>query len=185
MDVAERRWLERGLRDAVLAGDDEAWKCLYDSCFHRLYVHVYYRVGGDRHRAEEVVQECWEVAVRRIRKFDPARGLFETWMRGIAHNVLRNARRRWRRRREREVRADLAQFPGPQGDGVIVAEQVGMVLAGLPGRYRDVLRAKYEERLPVAEIAAQWDETPKAVESLLSRARAAFRDAYARLDGGP
>jgi DNA-directed RNA polymerase specialized sigma24 family protein len=30
----------------------------------------------------------------------------------------------------------------------------------------------------VAEIAATWNETEKAVESLLTRARAAFREAY-------
>ncbi len=41
-----------------------------------------------------------------------------------------------------------------------------------------MLRAKYLDGLSVAEIAAARGETTKAIESLLSRARQAFRKAY-------
>ena len=44
--------------------------------------------------------------------------------------------------------------------------------------YEAVLRAKYLDRQTVEEIAAARGETMKAVESLLSRARQAFREAY-------
>lgn len=184
MDASERKWLERGLRDAVLAGDEAAWKCLYDACFERLYAYVYYRVNRDVSRTEEVVQDCWLVAVRRIRRFDPDRGAFEQWMRGIADNVLRNKWRRWWWRRTVEIRPDVAQDAAGAGERLGVAEQVSVVLAGLPSRYEAVLRAKYEEQMRVAEIATCWNETPKAVESLLSRARQAFRKAYTSLDQG-
>jgi DNA-directed RNA polymerase specialized sigma24 family protein len=40
------------------------------------------------------------------------------------------------------------------------------------------LRAKYLDGLSVPAIADQWGETPKSVESLLTRARQAFREAY-------
>ena len=60
-----RNWEERGLREAVLAGDEAAWRVLYDRCFTPLYMHVYFRAGRDVHRTEEVVQECWLVAVKR------------------------------------------------------------------------------------------------------------------------
>jgi len=40
------------------------------------------------------------------------------------------------------------------------------------------LRAKYLDGLSMAEIAAIWNESPKAIESLLSRARQAFREFY-------
>ena len=63
-----------------------------------------------------------------------------------------------------------------------MSEQIGLVMTALPSRYQAVIHAKYEEQRTVAEIAAQWGESPKAVESLLSRARAAFREAYRRLD---
>ena len=44
--------------------------------------------------------------------------------------------------------------------------------------YEDVLRAKYVERKSVAEIASETNSTEKAVESLLTRARDAFRESY-------
>ena len=50
--------------------------------------------------------------------------------------------------------------------------------AELPERYEAVLRMKYLERMSVADMAAARGETEKAVESLLSRAREAFREAY-------
>ena len=42
---------------------------------------------------------------------------------------------------------------------------------------------KYLDLLSVEQIAAEWDETPKAIESLLTRARQAFRSAYEHLSG--
>ena len=182
MNETERKWLERGLREAVLDGDERAWTALYESCFERLYAHVYYRVDRDRHRAEEIIQDAWLIAVRRIRHFDPERGAFEYWMRGIAENVLRNQRRRWWRRERTEVAVEQDASGLVPQEALATTEQVAMAMAVIPPQYQGVLRAKYEERLPVTEIAARNNASPKAVESLLSRARAAFREAYMNLE---
>jgi RNA polymerase sigma-70 factor, ECF subfamily len=58
------------------------------------------------------------------------------------------------------------------------AEQVALALSRLPEHYETVLRAKYLDGLSVAAIAAERGESVKAVESLLTRAREAFRAAY-------
>ena len=183
----EQTWHERGLRDAVLAGDETAWRTLYERYFASLYAYVHYRTGRRRHRTEDAVQDCWLVAVRRIRDFDPARGSFESWLRGIADNVLRAQSRR--RERRREVRAPsgdqgAASDTAPEATGprrnVDLAEQIACVMSGLPLRYQEVLRAKYEENLRVAEIGRRTGMTGKAIESLLTRARALFREAFDR-----
>ncbi len=57
----------------------------------------------------------------------------------------------------------------------------GAALTSLPCRWEQVLRWKYCQDLSVAEIAGQLGSSEKAVESILSRARAAFRQVYARL----
>lgn len=183
--VTDRQVIERGLREAVLSGDDAAWKLLYDSCCNRLFAYVYFRTGRDRSRAEELIQDCWETAVRRIRRFDPELGSFEQWMRGIADWLVLNAQRKWwRRSRWRASYApDRVDRTADRGDALAVAEQTALALMELPERYRKALRAKYEEQLPIAEIAARWRESPKAVESVLARARAAFREAYLKLEG--
>jgi RNA polymerase sigma-70 factor (ECF subfamily) len=53
----------------------------------------------------------------------------------------------------------------------------------LDPRHEQVLRAKYLEQMSVRVIADAWRETPKAIESLLTRARQAFREAYEAVRG--
>jgi RNA polymerase sigma-70 factor (ECF subfamily) len=86
-----------------------------------------------------------------------------------------------------DVRAALesleAATDGP--DAPVAREDVGRLvqtaLDYLPPRYSRVLEWKYLEELSVQEIAARMKTTPKAVESLLTRARDAFRDGFAAL----
>jgi RNA polymerase sigma-70 factor, ECF subfamily len=165
---------EQMLRRAVLAGDEQAWRALYEGSCDGLYAYVLWRCGGLRDSAEEVTQETWLHAVRRIADFDSGRGSFIAWLRGIAANLLRNRLRRDARRRTQPLDGELAAPDGGRAE----AERVAGALALLPPRYETVLRAKYLDGLSVACIAAETGETPKAVESLLSRARQAFRDAY-------
>jgi RNA polymerase sigma-70 factor (ECF subfamily) len=169
---------ERGLQRAVLAGDEQAWKILYDEAFTGLYGYVLWRCGGLRDPADEVVQETWLTAVRRLRSFDPATGSFGAWLRGIAANLLRNYFRR-------EIRRARYIQPLPSEPLAVLdedrreqAERVALALSALPEHYESVLRAKYLDGRSVAAIALARDESPKAVESLLTRARQAFREAY-------
>jgi RNA polymerase sigma-70 factor (ECF subfamily) len=167
---------ERELRRGVLAGDEAAWRALYDGAFDPLAGYVAWRCAGLRDLADEVVQETWLVAVRRIRAFDPAAGSFVAWLRGIAANVVRN---RLRQRRREPVRPLAGDVPADDDAGRRErAEQIAVALTSLPARYEAVLRAKYLDQQGVAEIAAAWGESAKAVESLLTRARLAFRAAY-------
>src|SRR5262245_66630431 len=99
MDDAERVWRERGLREAVLAGDERAWRRWYDGSFAGLFAYVRWRCGGLHDSAEELVQEVWLTAVRRLPAFDPDAGSFVGWLRGIAAQLARNHFRRERRRR--------------------------------------------------------------------------------------
>ena len=176
MDSPERQWRERGLHQAVLAGDERAWRVWYDETCPDLFAYVLWRCGGLRDRAEEIVAETWLVAVRRLHSFDPATGTLLTWLRGIASNLMRNAFRRQRRSplvsRGDEEPADAPLVRREE------AERVARALAELPEHYEAVLRRRYLEGAGVAAVAAERGESLKATESLLSRARAAFRSIY-------
>jgi RNA polymerase sigma-70 factor (ECF subfamily) len=182
MHAGDRVWRERGLRSAVLAGDERAWQTWYDESFDGLDAYVSWRCAGLRDLADEVVQETWLTAVRRIRHFDPERGSFASWLRGIAANVLRNQLRRECHRRQRPDSASSGEPADAALQKREQAELIARALAELPERYEAVLRAKYLEQQSMADIAAASNETPKAIESLLTRARQAFRDAYLRLE---
>jgi RNA polymerase sigma-70 factor, ECF subfamily len=182
MAIGDGAIRERLLRDAVLAGDEVAWRAWYEETYAPLEAYVLWRCGRLRDLADDVLQETWLTAVRLLRRFDPAAGNFLNWLRGIAANVVRNHVRQWQRgqRRRSNLPAELA------GDSQASAaeqhersQQIAVALAALPERYEGVLRAKYLDQMSLAEIAAAWGESIKAVESLLTRARAAFRDAYA------
>lgn len=173
MQADDRVERERELRRAVLSGEEFAWRTLYDEAFAALYAYALWRCGGMRDRADEVTQETWLTAVRRMRTFDPSAGSFASWLRGIAANVLRNHFRRDQRRMkplESEPLADTASREQ--------AERIAETLATLPPHYEAVLRMKYLEGRSIAAIAEERSESPKAIESLLTRAREAFRQAY-------
>lgn len=177
--MTDRVWRERGLRDAVAAGDDAAWRTWYEVEYAPLEAYVLWRCGSLRDLADDVMQDTWLTAVRRIRHFEPTAGSFHSWLCGIAANVVRNYLRSRRRRggRQEPLNGELARI-----DSTVVererAERMAVALDGLPERYESALRMKYVDRRTVAEIAAEWSETEKGVESLLGRARAAFREAY-------
>jgi len=177
MTPDDRASREAVLHRAVLSGDEQAWRTLYEETFEPLYRYVHWRCAGILTTTEETVQETWLTAVRRIRDFDPQRGLFLAWVRGIAANVLRNQFRKQTGKPNRELDVELAIRNPPEAalENQEQAEQIAAALARLPGDYEYVLRAKYVDAHSVAEIAACLQRAPKAVESLLTRARAAFR----------
>ncbi|GDY10696.1 DNA-directed RNA polymerase sigma-70 factor [Planctomycetia bacterium] len=178
---------EERLRRDVLAGDERAWRVWYDESFGELNRYVGWRCGGRADLREEVLQEVWLTAVSRIGDFRPAQGSFLNWLRGIAANVVRS---QWRKqgRWSRMTTASDVRPPEPTAPEALLEDherplRVAVALAALSERHEAVLRAKYLDGLAVQEIADQWRETPKAIESLLSRARKAFADEYTRLAG--
>lgn len=183
MDHGAADWRERAIRDAVLAGDAAAWRAWYVENFDPLAAYIRWRCGGLAALADDVIQETWLTAVRRLRSFDPAKGPFFGWLCGIAANAARNAlrtrRRQWKHTRPLAPADDPAAAT-PDPAAIAKAERVAAALAALPEHYEAVLRAKYLDGLTVEQIATQRGESPKAVESLLTRARQAFREAFAK-----
>jgi RNA polymerase sigma factor (sigma-70 family) len=66
-------------------------------------------------------------------------------------------------------------------DRMEVARLVHVALDRLPPRYAEALEWKYVDGLSVSEIAVRAGTSTKAAESLLTRAREAFRDLFAAL----
>jgi RNA polymerase sigma-70 factor (ECF subfamily) len=179
MNAADSEPCERGLRLAALGGDAAAWRSLYDSAFDTVSRYARWRCGrGDL--ADDAIQETWLTAARRLRSFDPGRGRFAEWVCGIAANVARGLVRK----RLKSAVQSLVSVPEPAGsecESTSDPERVALALAALPEHYEAALRAKYFEQRSVAEMAG--GESLKAVESLLTRARQAFREAYERRGG--
>lgn len=177
MDGGDRVGHETRLRAAVLAGDELAWQAFYDQAASGLRAYVYWRSAGMAELADDIVQETWLTAVRRIGSFRPARGGFDQWLRGVAANVIRN-RLRHRRRNRPTSTADEETASPTESDAAEMADAVARALAELPSHYEEVLRAKYLDGLSVRAIGDRSGNSAKAIESLLTRARQAFREAF-------
>jgi RNA polymerase sigma-70 factor, ECF subfamily len=174
------------LRDRIVDGDPGAARDLCERHLDTLYEFVHYRVGGDRARAEDLVQDTLLVALERMRSFD-GRARLSTWLCGIAKNKLRSERRKRRpvpiedvlAAAEEDIDAILAAVDRePLPDWILerdeTRELVGATLSSLPPDYRRALLEKYVEELSVPEMARNNGKSAKATESHLARARLAF-----------
>ena len=83
------------------------------------------------------------------------------------------------------LRAATVEDPEAALDRVRLAEFVQRVLDHLPSHYADALEWKYIDEASVNEIGNRLSLGTKAAESLLTRARAAFRDAFRTLARQP
>lgn len=63
-------------------------------------------------------------------------------------------------------------------DGVVLREKLKKTFQTILPKYAAILKLKYEEDLPVADIAFRFHATLKSTESLLFRARKAFSKAF-------
>jgi RNA polymerase sigma-70 factor (ECF subfamily) len=173
---------ETVLRDAASRGDALAWRALFDSANESVTGYIRWRCGGRYDLADEAIQETWLTAAKSLARFDPVKGPFSGWLCGIAGNVILNRLRDWNQNAGRVQRL-VEEVPSRNGvPDRDTALRVAGTLAELPERFERALRAKYLDGMSVGEMAQEWNETPKAVESLLTRARQAFRERYERGD---
>ena len=133
---------------------------------------------------QEVFFECFRGALDRA---DPSYG-FRGLLYGIARNVARRHEERFGNRRERSLPDALAADEDSLArtfDRVWAAsilEQARERLAELaiePDARRriELLRLRFEEGLPVRDIAALWEDDPARVHRAYARARKEFRSA--------
>jgi len=106
------------------------------------------------------------------------------WLIGTArHKLIDHWRRDGRRREALEELWDAGEEVTDSNEPV-EAMHVHHVLAELPAHHRAALTLRYMDGLPVPTVAAHLDRSVHATESLLVRAKASYRHAAARLEGG-
>lgn len=189
---------DRVLVKRLLRGEERAFEEFFNTYFPRLYRFALIRLRLDHDAAEDVVQATLCKAVEAIGSFRGEASLF-TWLCTLCrHEIGAFIRKGSRGRAWGDPQED-----GPESRGALeslaaaietgperdlqrreLARLVQVTLDFLPAAYGDALEWKYALEMPVKEIAARLQVSPKAAESLLTRARAAFRREFAALAGG-
>src|SRR5262245_35183106 len=181
----------------MLAGDERAFSAFFDGYFPRLYRFALPRLAGDVEACREVVQATLTKAIRALATYRGDAALF-TWVCQICRRQIADHVRANRRYSDRvvliddsaELRAALEAIEAPAADepaqhysSAETRRLVQSVLDRLPPNYGDVLEWKYVEGRSVEEIGAMLGIGHTAAQSLLARARTAFREALETVFG--
>ncbi len=164
---------------AAQTGSEQAWRQLFERHFDAVYQFCVALAGGRYDWAEELAQQVFVIAARRIHRFDPSRATFRARLFGIVknrHKAIRTSEQRRKRHEESSAKGN-PEVVTQEGPDLRVHE----ALARLPWRYRIVLEAKYIRGLSMKEIAADNSASIEAIESLLRRARAGFARVYEQM----
>jgi RNA polymerase sigma-70 factor (ECF subfamily) len=184
---------DRALARRVVSGRTDAFEEFFREYFPRLYRFTLTRVNGNADIAEEVVQRTMCLVVRKLGSYRGEALLF-TWLCQICRNEMAAVFRERRMDAQQDnplednpaVQAALASLAldvGPeksQSDDE-VARFVRVTLEFLPTRYASALEMKYIQGYTVDEIGERLNISSKAAESVLSRARDAFREGFRSL----
>jgi RNA polymerase sigma-70 factor (ECF subfamily) len=181
----------------LVAGDEAGFNRFFDEYYPRIFRFALSRLGRDTDAADELAQRTLCRATRKLHLYRAEASLF-TWLCQICRREIHDyleAKQRDERRLvsiddDPTVRAALESIPADlHSDPERVAARtdslrlVQTVLDYLPASYGNALEWKYVEGLGVREIASRLQVTPLAAESLLARARRAFRDAWLSVTG--
>lgn len=178
----------------MAGGDKQAFDAFFKEYFPRLFRFTLLRVDNDPDLAEEIVQRTMCIVVRKMGTYRGEALLF-TWLCQICRNELSSIVRE----RGLDNRADIPIDDHPAVQAALettapddfrpesarrrdeIAGFVRVTLEHLPARYATALEMKYVNGNSVAEIARKLELSEKATESVLSRARSAFKERFRSL----
>ncbi|MGI9188523.1 MAG: sigma-70 family RNA polymerase sigma factor [Longimicrobiaceae bacterium] len=172
---------------SFLAGDKDAFTILVERYQGRLLNFVY-RTTGDRHRAEDLVQETFIRVYRHLHRFDQSKK-FSTWVYTIASNLAKNELRNRSRNplvlfQTLKKNWDADQRPLEWEDNTYrpddlfrkrhLRSMVEAAVAELPEHHRTVFVLREMEGKTYEEIAEITATNLGTVKSRLNRARNNF-----------
>jgi RNA polymerase sigma factor (sigma-70 family) len=180
---------DRRLVAAVRRGDDRAFEALYQRYQRRIHAYVLGMVK-DHGRAEDVTQEVFVSALRRMRETEQPLA-FKPWLYQIAKNSCIDAFRRAKRAEEVSYDADDALAlsdhsrlvgAGPSPDAAVAAKQdldnLCGAFGGLSETHHEILVLRELEGLSYQQIGKRMGMSRPAVESTLFRARRRLTEEY-------
>jgi RNA polymerase sigma factor (sigma-70 family) len=178
---------------AIRGGDDTAFEELFRRYQQRVTAYVA-RMVGCREHAEEITQEAFISALRRLRETDQAIA-FKAWIYGIARNGAIDHIRA-RSRRGTEVGYDHVEgFIEPTGALAVSAPEAAVenkqaltdlqgAFGGLSEAHHQILVMRELEGLSYDQLGERLGMSRSQVESTLFRARRRLEEEYSELVSG-
>jgi RNA polymerase sigma-70 factor (ECF subfamily) len=175
---------ERELVAAIIRKDRKATATFVAEHTDCVYAYVRHRLAPRADLVDDVVQEVFLASLSSLSSF-MGNAPLRSWLLGIARHKVETYYRQ--RLREPEPLADNDEAPEPAAGGIPVDELIDRerreartqrVLRQLPEAYGLALLWRYWESRSVRQMAEATGKTEKAIERLLARARARFRELW-------
>lgn len=184
MEDVENTQSDAWIARSIAKGDKDAWDRFFDRYFRWTYRFAYYHLKENHTDAEDLCSDILLAVAQSIKGYDPSKGSLDVWLRALAKYRLAHFCRR--KRYEICMVADSINSQvdepldicGDPARNAGTVDLVNRVMASLPERQSGILREKYVDGYSVKELAGLHETSPKAIESLLSRARSAFRSTF-------
>jgi RNA polymerase sigma factor (sigma-70 family) len=187
---------EQELVAAIRAGNDRAFEELYAQYRERIFAFILSKVH-DHGRAEDIAQEVFMSALRRLRGADQAIA-FKPWIYEIAKNACIDEFRRGSRAREVPLESDGGEFvvdsqkssvssvptPAAAVESKQRLDDLRGAFGGLSATHHQLLVMREFEGMSYDEIGQRLDMTRQMVESGLFRARRKLNEEYQELATG-
>jgi RNA polymerase sigma-70 factor (ECF subfamily) len=166
---------DASLVQASQLGERAAFEQLVRRTAKLLFARLYLDTSGDAHRAEDLAQETYLLAWRRVRELNDA-SKFRPWLLQIGQSVLLDAAKRDARKKRFRPREPLNETqdrsPATPIESAARDEQRRRAIAALqslPEEYRLPLTLRYLNDADYATIAMQLALSNGALRGLLQR----------------
>ena len=177
------RWSARDDEALLLATrhDGDAFAEFYDR-YEAAVVGFMLRRTGDAELAVDLASEVFAAALAAAHRYRPQRSNAAAWLFTIARNVLRNSLRRGRVEAHARQRLGIRDAIGYTTDdlerieaAVSQTDCARRLLASLPEKQRDAIRAHIIDERSYPEIAQQMRTSELVIRKRVSRGLAALR----------
>ncbi|MBP1989170.1 RNA polymerase sigma factor [Paenibacillus eucommiae] len=167
----EQEWVAR-----LQQGDGSALEPLM-RCYGDQIYRTAFLLLKDRHLAEDLSQDVFLIAFRKILQFR-GEGSLRGWLLRITVNACRSNMRRasWKRMFVREIKEHELSVTEPGLEQAADREALSEYIGNLPYKYREVLVLHYYQDLSVLEISALLGDKVNTVKSKLLRGRAILKE---------
>lgn len=178
------------LLDRCLAGEESAYLAVYNEYAGQIY-RLCFSILQNRQDAEEVLQDSFEYAFRKLDHFDPRKAGFKTWLYQIAISRCRNKRRRkWLVTiplsyiAHQTIEDETLPTPSESLDLSERQQIVWEALGKLSPKLRETAVLRYYEGFTYSEIGKILSIPAKTAESRMRLAHKALRQLLQEGDGG-
>ncbi|MBI2638999.1 sigma-70 family RNA polymerase sigma factor [Candidatus Peregrinibacteria bacterium] len=164
--------------------DQASFSQLYEMYLPKIFAYVTRRIGN-RDEAEDLTSNIFVRVLENMKKFDPKKSSFKTWIYTIATRMMIDYFRTHKKKRTESIEmaetiSDPQKNPHEQAQENQQRQKVLSVIDQLSDRHQRILMLKYFSGLETPELALALGVTENNASVIVHRALKDFQTTYQR-----